>query len=149
MNLAAYPTVMPTPVRLSDGSVLAQDGTLIPFAASCPPDTSPDPAARTCVPFPGARNVNYECGGALVPLSSSGCAIAHTRAASMFEVEALTASAIRPAWSGCNCEGNNHGGGAAAGNGSTPSSGRSHFDGNVACFVLALAIGAAVLRLRD
>lgn len=147
-TLAAYPTILPTPQRLSDGSVLAQDGTLLPFAASCPPDTAPDPRTLTCTPFPGARNVNYECGGALVPLTAPGCA-AGPRAASMFEREQLTAAAIRPAWSGCNCSDETTNAGSCAGSAGRAGAAPPSRDGMVACFVLALAIGAVVLRLAE
>lgn len=72
-NGAWYPDPMPTPSRLQSGGVLAPDGTVIPFAASCPPDMAPDPATLTCVAAPGTRNVNYECGGLLAPLGVAGC----------------------------------------------------------------------------
>lgn len=145
-----YPSVMPSPVRLADGSVLAQDGSLIPFAASCRPDTAPDPATLSCVPWPGARNVNYECGGALVPLAAPGCGAAPggpVRTQAMYEREQVTADGIRPAWAGCHCEESSSSTGTTAQ--AEPGRGRSRFDERVACFVLALAVGAAVLRLRE
>lgn len=70
---AWYPDPMPTPTRLANGAILGANSEVIPFAASCPPDTEPDPKTMTCRPSPGARNVNYECGGALAPLGSPGC----------------------------------------------------------------------------
>lgn len=147
-----YPSVMPKPVRLPDGSVLAQDGTLIPFAASCPPDTAPDPATLSCIPWPGARNVNYECGGALVPLSAPGCEAAPgggLRREAMYERDQVTAAGIRPAWSGCQCDETSSLSLAQTAAAVAPGRGRSTFDERVACFVLALAVGAAVLRLRE
>jgi hypothetical protein len=143
-----YPSVMPRPVRLADGSVLAQDGTLIPFAASCPPDTAPDPATRTCTPWPGARNVNYECGGALVPLDAPGCGSAR-RMLPLYDLERRELEAVRPAWPGCNCSAPGAAVSAAAGSRQESGNGQATFDEKVACFVIALAIGAVILRLGE
>lgn len=44
---------------------------VIPFAASCPPDT--EPFMGQCIPSPGTPNVNYGCGGLLAPLGIEGC----------------------------------------------------------------------------
>ena len=99
-----YPDTMPKPPRLPDGGILAPDGSYIPFAASCPPETAPDQTTRSCVSSPGAVNVNYGCGGALAPLGTPGCEPVPARAAARLAVEAVTATGIRPRWSGCDCE---------------------------------------------
>ncbi|MBK7927076.1 MAG: hypothetical protein IPJ98_06115 [Bryobacterales bacterium] len=94
---------MPNPPRLPDGGILAPDGSYIPFAASCPPETAPDLATRSCVSSPGAMNVNYGCGGALAPLGTPGCEPVPARAAARLAVEAVAATGIRPRWAGCDC----------------------------------------------
>ena len=98
-----YPDTMPNPPRLPDGGILAPDGSYIPFAASCPPDTTPDQATLRCVSSPGAVNVNYGCGGALAPLGTPGCEPVPARAAARLAVEAVAATGIRPRWPGCDC----------------------------------------------
>lgn len=139
---------MPTPPRLADGSVLTQQGLLLPFAASCPPDTTPDPATRTCVPYPGARNINYECGGVLVPPGAPGCDIATPRRLAAFEIEALTLNGVEPTWPGCLCSTyNQRDEGAGVDSGSTSSGPSSrNFDAKFACFLLAVAVIAAFTR---
>lgn len=99
-----YPDAMPNPPRLPDGGILAPDGSYIPFAASCPPDTAPDQATLRCVSSPGAVNVNYGCGGALAPLGTPGCEPVPARAAARLAVEAVAATGIRPRWPGCDCD---------------------------------------------
>ena len=148
MNDVAYPVTLPSPPRLADGSVLTQQGLLLPFAASCPPETTPDPATTTCVPYPGARNINYECGGVLVPPGAPGCDIAMPRRASAFEIEDLTFSGVSPAWPGCLCSTYNPSDeGAGVDSGSAFSSpGSRNFDSKFACFLLAVAVIAAFTR---
>lgn len=68
-----YPDTTPNPQRLPDGSLVTPSGAVLPFAASCPPNTTPNPATLACDPWPGARNINWECGGALVPAGAAGC----------------------------------------------------------------------------
>lgn len=68
-----YPSTAPQVERLANGDIRGPGGVVIPFAASCPPDTQPDPASNTCTPAPGVDNVNFQCGSQLVPLNSPGC----------------------------------------------------------------------------
>lgn len=144
MSEVFYPTTMPAPPRVADGSVLTQQGLLLPFAASCPPDTTPDGATRTCVPYPGARNINYECGGVLVPPGAPGCDVAMPRRASAFEIEAVTFGGVTPTWPACLCSPNNHEDGGAA---AQPGQGSAiNFDSKFACFLIALAVIAAFTR---
>ncbi len=74
-NQGWYPSSWLPTKRMPDGSLLLPDGTMLPFGAACPPETAPDLASNTCIASPGARNVNFECGGLLAPLGSPGCEV--------------------------------------------------------------------------
>jgi len=145
---AVYPTTMPNPIRLADGSVMTIGGGVLPFAASCPPETTPDGATRTCVPFPGARNINYECGGVLVPPGAPGCAANAPQQLASFMIEALTINGIEPAWPGCLCSAyqNDERHGGAAASAESGQSSPASFDAKFACFLVAVAVIAAFTR---
>jgi len=139
-----YPTTMPSPRRLPDGGIVA-DGTYIPFGASCAPGSSPDAATRTCVPSPGALNVNYECGGILAPLGTPGCAAIPARAAAQLASDAVAATGITPRWPLCACNEKTNTRGPAVGKQSSAAPDSSL----IVCFAFAAAILAAVLGGRN
>lgn len=147
MNQAGifYPDVMPTPIRLADGSVYTQMGGVLPFAASCPPDFGPDGATRTCVPEAGARNINYECGGVLVPSNAPGCAADVPQRAAQFAIQALEVTGVKPRWPGCLCSETPNEMGATAGAGTGRGS-LSKADSLFACFLVGVAVLAAFTR---
>lgn len=105
-----YPAVMPSPVRNADGSITLPDGSVLPFAASCPPDTEPTPGG-VCVPSPGVRNINWECGGVLVPAGAGGCQAAQSYAVQPDPVAvplvefSATPAPSRGSWATCLCDG--------------------------------------------
>lgn len=102
MNLW-MPNVLPTPRRLPNGDAFAADGTLVPFAASCPPGTGPNEATRTCLPEPGAINVNYGCGGAFAPLGTPGCERIQTRAQAKKIPSPSNCYSFSAPWQQCAC----------------------------------------------
>jgi hypothetical protein len=141
-----YPETMPSPPRLANGDVITPSGAVLPFGASCPPETAPDAASLTCLPFAGARNINYECGGVLVPPAAAGCDQQVLAFAYMDEYVAPPAALVdaRPPWehcddstlaraaAGCSCKG---GGGS-----------RSQFNGTAALVVFGLAAVLGLMR---
>lgn len=68
-----YPDSVAAVDRLPNGDVRLANGSILPKEASCPPDYTWDLASGTCVPYPGAENVNFQCGGVLAPWGSNGC----------------------------------------------------------------------------
>lgn len=99
-----YPASLPNPQRLANGDVVTYTGAVLPFAASCPPGTSPSPGTLRCEPYEGARNINYECGGALVPPTAPGCSgpIPPFVLLNQFTAPPSEMIDARPAWLRCN-----------------------------------------------
>jgi MYXO-CTERM domain-containing protein len=141
-----YPEPMPNPPRLANGDVLTPTGAVLPFGASCPPGTSPDAASLTCLPFEGARNINYECGGMLASPTAAGCDNTVPAFAYMDTYVAPPVAMVeaRPAWehcteetllradAGCNCGGGSN----------------SHVDGKAVLVVFGLAVVFGLMRRR-
>ena len=146
-NGIRYPSIMPAPQRLANGDVVTYTGAVLPFAASCAPGTSPDPSTMRCEPFPNARNINYECGGALVPPGAPGCegppAFALLSEFTATEAEMIDA---RPDWLRCNAiPKRRNGNRAACAAGCAGGSSGSSIDPKAVLFVFGVAIAFALM----
>lgn len=142
-NGIVYPDPLPSPVRLPDGSVRTIDGAILPFAASCPPNTSPNPATLSCESWPGADNINFACNGSLVAPGAAGCAAVPPNAERHeLRQDTQTFRLVRDSWASCYRDDGEVDRRRAADATAAAVEGKANFDSLVGCFIVGAALAA-------